>query len=190
MTTLSADIDAYDATILVDDGSGIERGQWFQLDDELIEFINYGQVDVGRADWAQDTGMLLVRRGRAGTTAVSHLSGVTLTPYYPDAPSEGGAVLPDGWTWDENGVLHAALFGGEVRIDPAGSFELLVEGGTRFRVSGLGLLQLYDSSDQLLLYYDENDSFTVCAPAGDPALRVALDGSVHIKTGTSILADL
>lgn len=102
MTTLSANVTADDVELPTDTADP-EPGSLWTLGDEVIEVggsasagtDEFGRrlpgVGFGKKRW-------IVQRAVAGTTAASHLSGATLTRYYPDAPGAvGGADLPTNW---------------------------------------------------------------------------------------------
>ena len=59
---------------------------WYTIDSENVQVTNSA---FGHSEFVDDF-YASVERGVAGTTAVSHSSGATLTRYYPDAVSAGG----------------------------------------------------------------------------------------------------
>jgi hypothetical protein len=97
MTALAADMSSTADLITVTGGSGFDRGAFFTIDDEVIQFEGYERNQTyGRELWTVNEAHWYVQRGLAGTTAASHLSGAILTRYYPDAP--GGDAIGAGST--------------------------------------------------------------------------------------------
>lgn len=98
MATLTAAITAAQNTIAVTTPGTPRKGARYQINDELVEFIGpgagtYREVVSGQWEWDGDEGSWYVSRGAAGTEAVSHSQGVTITEYVPTA----GGGLPTGW---------------------------------------------------------------------------------------------
>lgn len=91
MATLSANINATQTVIPVS-GAAPATDTYWTVGTENVRFLGTSRGPQGRSFlrsyWSVD-------RGIAGTTKATHLSGATLTQYYPDAASSGGSNVPD-----------------------------------------------------------------------------------------------
>ncbi len=103
---------------------------FYQLDDEYVE-VAAGFHEAPLYDVVSPLRVIdgkRVARGMAGSTAVTHTSGATLTPYYPDAPSGGGGGGGGAQVLDPFSVAwnDAGLFDNGVNIGPVLAADTLV----------------------------------------------------------------
>jgi hypothetical protein len=162
-------------------GAAPPPGSYLTVDSEAIRFNGATRGAQGRGFtrdyWSVD-------RGVAGTTKATHSNGATLAQYYPDAAgASGGADFPAEWTVGTGGSLYIAVTDG---LASPGVFE---NSGYGLQIDNNGALILYpnktaltDGTSALVLIYTDQ--------GGIPVFKISADGSVHIKTGTSIVADL
>lgn len=177
--TLRRPIDKAETTILVDGEDAASSGDRFTIDDEYVEVRTADPVALqpGESAWQ----LWSVRRGQLGSAEVAHDMGATLTAV-PAGAGTGGGSFPPEWTVGEDGSLAINVTGA---LASPGTFE---NNGLGLGIDSDGAVAIYPNAGTgggatvLLRVYTEDGAESV--------FEVRANGSVHIKSGTSIVADL
>ncbi len=193
MATLSGGINATTDHLRVTGGTA-EIGRPYRIDNEVIILRDFERYPF---PWSpRDATRWDVTRGAEGSTAASHsngatiyatndamTTGTTLTPPDPFPSSGGGSSFPSQWTVGDDGSLYIGV------SEPFANPAIFEQGGYGLQIDNTGALILYPNLSQLgngsqalvLVYSDQGTT---------PVFSIGADGSVHIRTGTSIVADL
>jgi len=107
-------------------------------------------------------------------------------PPPPQAPAEDEAFTNDAGEWQlgASDDWHTTTDGRNLRIYDD-------ENDLRVAIDPLNSLRIYDAETKAILFLlDIGNKVLVFSPGGLSAFAVYDDGSVHIKTGASVVADL